>query len=272
MKTNYEKIKSDLLDFGKRNKACAEEYKRLYNAESIEDVIEVVKDNFSWCAQYRDFVGVIIAHRELFGEHQIFVNQNIEIKEGAVYLCVSEGEVNVNSYGTSTINAASHGTSTINARSYGTSTINAASWGTSTINAKSWGTSTINAESLGASTLNAESWGTSTINAKSCGTSTINAESYNTSTINAESYNTSTINAESYDTSTINAESYGTSTINARSYGTSTINAESYDTSTMLIRTSTIECKVHDKSIARYVYDDRIVVADASIKIERAEE
>ena len=262
METNYEKIKSDLLAFGKRNKGCANEYKRLYNAESIEDVIEVVKDNFWWCSQYRDFVDVIIAHRELFGEHQIFVNQSIEIKEGIVYLCVSEGEVNAKSCGTSTINAVSCGTSTINAVSCGTSTINAKSCGTSTINAVSCGTSTINAESYGTSTINAVSWDTSTINAVSCGTSTINAKSCGASTINAESWDTSTINTKSWDTSTINAVSCGTSTINA----------ESWDTSTMLIHTSTIECKVHDKSIARYVYDDRIVVADAFIKIERAEE
>ena len=127
METNYEKIKADLLDFGKRNNACTEEYKRLYNAESIEDVIEVVKDNFWWCAQYRDFVDVIIAHRDLFGKYQIFANQSIEIKKGTAYLCVSKGEVNAESYDTSTINAKSYGTSTINAESWGTSTINAES-------------------------------------------------------------------------------------------------------------------------------------------------
>ena len=40
----------------------------------------------------------------------------------------------------------------------------------------------------------------------------------------------------------------------------------------MIIRTSTIECKVKDQSIARYVYENRIVVADDSIKVEKAEE
>ena len=40
----------------------------------------------------------------------------------------------------------------------------------------------------------------------------------------------------------------------------------------MIIRTSTIECKVNDHSIARYVYDNRIVVADDSIKVEKAKE
>ena len=191
MNTNYEKIKADLLAFGKKNGACVEQYQRLYKAESIEDVIAVVKDNFWWCSRYRDFADVIMANREQFAEHQIWANQDVEINEGVGYLLATEGE----------------------------------------------------------------------INAKSCGTSTINATSWGTSTINAESWGTSTINAESYDTSTINAESYDTSTINAKSWGTST----------MIIRTSTIECKVKDQSIARYVYENRIVVADDSIKVEKAQ-
>ena len=252
MNTNYEKIKADLLAFGKKNGACVEQYQRLYKAESIEDVMAVVKDNFWWCAKYRDFADVIVANREQFAEHQIWVNQDVVIQEGIGYLLATEG--------------------TINAESYDTSTINAKSYDTSTINAKSCDTSTINAESYDTSTINAESCDTSTINAKSCDTSTINAKSCDTSTINAKSCDTSTINAESCDTSTINAESCDTSTINAKSCDTSTINAESYDTSTMIIRTLTIECKVNEQSIARYVYENRIVVADDSIKMEKFQE
>ena len=202
MNTNYEKIKANLLAFGKKNGACVGQYQRLYKAESIEDVIAVVKDNFWWYAKYRDFADVILANREQFAEHQIWANQDVEINKGVGYLLATEGD--------------------INAESWGTSTINATSWGTSTINAKSWGTSTINAKSWGTSTIIAESWDTSTINAKS--------------------------------------------------WGTSTIIAESWNTSTMIIRTSTIECKVNDHSIARYVYDNRIVVADDSIKVEKAKE
>ena len=199
MDTNYNKIKSDLLNFGKRNGACIGQYQRLYKTESIEDVISVVKDNFEWCIKYKDFADVLMANREQFAEHRIWINQNVEIQEGVGFLLVTEGS------------------------------INAKSWGTSTINAKSWGTSTINAESWGTSTINAESWGTSTINAESC----------------------------------------DTSTINAKSYGASTINAESWDTSTMVIHTLNIECEVNDRSIARYIYDNRIVIADTSVTVEQ---
>nr|DAP59047.1 MAG TPA: hypothetical protein [Caudoviricetes sp.] len=67
----------------------------------------------------------------------------------------------------------------------------------------------------------------------------------------------------------INAESYGASTINATSCDVSTINAESCDTSTMIIRTLNIECEVNDRSIARYIYDNRIVIADTSVTVEQ---
>lgn len=47
MKTNYKKVKDSLLSFGKNHSACLYEYKRLYAAESVEEVMAVVKDNFS---------------------------------------------------------------------------------------------------------------------------------------------------------------------------------------------------------------------------------
>ena len=169
MNTNYDKIKSDLLDFGKRNGACIGQYQRLYKTESIEDVISVVKDNFEWCIKYKDFADVLMANREQFAEHRIWINQNVEIQEGVGFLLVTEGSINVTSYGTSTINVTS----------------------------------------------------------------------------------------------------YGTSTINATSYGASTINAESWDTSTMVIHTLNIECEVNDRSIARYIYDNRIVIADTSVTVEQ---
>ena len=169
MKTNYEEVKDSLLSFGKKHSACQLGYKRLYATESVEEVMAVVKDNFSWCCQFDDFADVLLAHREQFAEHKIWINTSVEIKEGVGYLLTTEGE--------------------FNARSRGTSTINAESWGTSTINAESW--------------------------------------------------------------------------------ETSTINAESWETSTMIIPTSAIECQVNDKSIARYIQDNRVVFADDSIKFEK---
>ena len=123
MNTNYDKIKSDLLDFGERNGACIGQYQRLYKAESIEDIISVVKDNFKWCIQYKDFADVLMANREQFAEHRIWINQDVEIHAGVGFLLVTEGSINVTSYGASTINATSCGASTINVTSYDTSTI-----------------------------------------------------------------------------------------------------------------------------------------------------
>ena len=143
METNYKKVKDSLLSFGKNHSACQHEYKRLYAAESVEAVMAVVKDNFSWCCQFYDFADVLLAYRDQFAEHKIWINTSVEIKEGVGYLLTTEGEFNAESWGTSTINAESWGTSTINARSRETSTINARSRETSTINARSWGTSTM---------------------------------------------------------------------------------------------------------------------------------
>ena len=37
----------------------------------------------------------------------------------------------------------------------------------------------------------------------------------------------------------------------------------------MVIHTLNIECAVNDHSIARYVYDNRIVIADTSVTVEQ---
>lgn len=83
----------------------------------------VVKDNFSWCCQFYDFADVLLAYRDQFAEHKIWINTSVEIKEGVGCLLTTEGEFNARSWETSTINAESWGTSTINARSWGTSTM-----------------------------------------------------------------------------------------------------------------------------------------------------
>ena len=238
MNNEYQKIKADLLDFGKRGGACVGAYQRLYKSESIEEVIAVVKHNFRWCAKYRSFADVIIANREQFAEHQIWVNQDVRIQEGIGYLFATEGEIRVDSYGTSTINI------------------------------ESCGTSTVNVGSCGHSTINVESYVTSTINVESYGHSTINVESYDTSTINVESYDTSTIRAEGHNGSTINVESYDTSTINVESYGHSTINAKGRNYSTMIFKTSIERYEVSGHALIRLLHENRIVVADDSMKVE----
>ena len=103
MKTNYEEVKDSLLSFGKKHSACQYKYKRLYAAESVEAVMAVVKDNFSWCCQFYNFADVLLAYRDQFAEHKIWINTSVEIKEGVGYLLTTEGEFNAESRGTSTM-------------------------------------------------------------------------------------------------------------------------------------------------------------------------
>lgn len=255
-----DKLKSDLLLFGKKNRACKDEYGRLYAAETVDEVIEVVKDNFWWCAKScKDFTDVIITHRELFGKYQVFANQDIEISGGEAYLCVSEGEFSVTSYDKSSIHVYSYGTSTINVKSCHLSTISIESYNASIINTVSYGASTINVNSNDISIVNVESYDTSMINASSGDKSTINVKSCHASIITAASYNISAIDVASYDTSILKADSFNASMIDIESYGAST----------MIILTPSIECNVHDHSIARYVHENRIVTSGDWLTVEK---
>lgn len=163
MNRNYDQIKSALLDFGKRNDICLEEYSRLSAADNIADVIAVVKDNFGWCVKCDDFAGVLMDHRDQFAEHRIWIDQDVEVYDGDGFILITEGVFRVESRGLSSLSLTSCGNSKIIARSYGNSTVIAESYGSSELSADSYGFSTIIADSLDRSKTSGTSRDTSTM-------------------------------------------------------------------------------------------------------------
>ena len=45
---NFEELKCEILKRAKEEGACKDEYKRAYKSDTIEELIEVIKDNLSW--------------------------------------------------------------------------------------------------------------------------------------------------------------------------------------------------------------------------------
>lgn len=290
MNADYTKIKNDLLKFGKKYNACEMEYVHLDKAESIEDVMAVVKYNFGWCARhYEDFIKIIKKYKNLFAEYNIFANQNIEIEEGIAYLLITEKNVEVSSYSYSTINViirdnsivkiTSYNKSQININSYCASIVIVDSWDSSTISIRSYDMSIINGESWENSNVDAHSYDSSAINIKSRHSSMINAESRHASIIHVTSYDTSIVHIRSCDDSTIHANSYHiskihiisyhTSTIYAKRYENSTICAHTYDNSIMFMNTDDIHCEIYDNSIVRYINENMIIIGNDPFKIEK---
>ncbi len=47
----FEKFRDEILVRAKEANACACQYKRAYKAETIDELCNVIKDNFSWCCE-----------------------------------------------------------------------------------------------------------------------------------------------------------------------------------------------------------------------------
>lgn len=45
----FEEIKQEILERAHKANACKEQYGRAYKSKCIEELCEVIKDNFHWC-------------------------------------------------------------------------------------------------------------------------------------------------------------------------------------------------------------------------------
>lgn len=53
MDTNFNSIKDEILRRAKEAHACTAQYGRAYKAESLQELCEVIKDNFDWAYHNR---------------------------------------------------------------------------------------------------------------------------------------------------------------------------------------------------------------------------
>lgn len=251
MDSVLEKLKSDLLYFSKCNDNCVDEYRRLYSASTIEEVIDLVKDNFFVCGEYGDFAGVILTHRELFRKYNIFVNQDVSILKGIGYICVSDGKVYIEGLRSSMINVVSCNASTVKINSRNTSVVNINSHDNSIIEVRSINYSKVSVDSLDTSIVSIDSYGNSMISVLS----------QDTSSVNIRGCVKSIVRCHSVDSSKINIESNDTSTTVIRRCDCSYVNALAQDHSTIVVQEDSIMCRTSGNGMTRYVQDGRIVVS-----------
>lgn len=149
MESKFTEIKSEILKRAKEANACREQYGRAYGSETIQELMQVVKDNFTWAAENRIIDAELITeYANEFNENNIYCN--VDVRNG--YLLAS-GNSTVRACGNSTVRAS--GNSTV--RAFDNSTV------------KAWDNSTVKAS--GNSTV--EAFESSTVRA--CGNSTVRA-------------------------------------------------------------------------------------------------
>ena len=77
-----EELKNEILRRAHEAHACAEQYGRAYKAETLDGLMQVVRDNFHWCCNNKVLDGALIdAYREEFNAGKIWHNEEA-ITEG----------------------------------------------------------------------------------------------------------------------------------------------------------------------------------------------
>ncbi len=74
----FEELKKIILERARNASACREQYGRAYRAENLEELMQVVRDNFWWACHNRVIDGDIVdAYRDEFATGKIWHNENI---------------------------------------------------------------------------------------------------------------------------------------------------------------------------------------------------
>ena len=96
----FDELKKEILCRAHEARACTEQYGRAYRAETLEALMQVVRDNFHWCCINDVIDGALIdAYREEFNEGKIWHNEK-SITEGFMLMDGnSRGEFYGNSQG-----------------------------------------------------------------------------------------------------------------------------------------------------------------------------
>ena len=105
----FEELKKIILERARNASACREQYGRAYRAENLEELMQVVRDNFRWACNNRVIDSDIVdAYRDEFATGKIWHNENITegflIASGSATVEAS-GSATVMAYGSATVKA-----------------------------------------------------------------------------------------------------------------------------------------------------------------------
>ena len=228
----FEELKKIILERAREAQACREQYGRAYMAESFQQLMEVVRDNFCWAVNNSVIDGDLIdTYQDEFNAGRIWHNE--DVTEGFL---LASGSATVRASGSATVEAYDSAT----VRAYDSATVRA--YGSATVRA--YGSATVRA--YGSATV--EAYDSATVEAY--GSATVRA--YGSATV--EAYDSATV--EAYDSATVRA--YGSATVEA--YGNSYVT--SYDM---------FECKISDRAILRIKKTNTILYSDPEMKFKRVD-
>ena len=228
----FEEIKQEILERAHKANACKEQYGRAYKSKCIEELCEVIKDNFHWCCINSVLDGELIdKFKDTFSENKIY--HNVSVNTGYLY---ASGSATVEAYDSATVEA--YDSATVKASD--SATVEA--YDSATVEA--YDSATVKASD----SATVEAYDSATVKAYDSAT----VKAYGSATVKA--YGSATVKA--YDSATVKA--YGSATVEAS--GSAYINCH-----------STIECVLLNEAIVRRWDTNTIQYASDKLTFEKIE-
>ena len=74
----FTEIKEEILRRAKNAKACVEQYKRALESQTLQELAQVIKDNFTWCCNGKVLdVEIVERYETEFATVEIYANKSI---------------------------------------------------------------------------------------------------------------------------------------------------------------------------------------------------
>jgi hypothetical protein len=153
----FKEFKSEILRRAKEASACTEQYRRACESNDFSELIQVIKDNFSFAVRRKVIDAPLIEScKEQFNANKIYCN--VDVSEGFL---LASGSATVEAWGSATVEASDSAT----VQAWGSATVKAS--GSATVKAsdsatvKAWDSATV--EAWGSATV--EAWDSATVKA-----------------------------------------------------------------------------------------------------------
>ena len=145
----FETLKTEILKRAKEQSACKEQYARALKSNTYQELLQVVKDNFSWAATHKIIDADLIGeYKQVFNDNDIWCNESVSIG-----FLLATGSATVEATGSATVRAYDRATveatGSATVRAYDRATVRA--YGSATVRAT--GSATV--EATGSATVRA---------------------------------------------------------------------------------------------------------------------
>ncbi|MFB6456543.1 hypothetical protein ACE38W_14815 [Chitinophaga sp. Hz27] len=192
----FEEIKDFIVRRGKQFEWCEGQANRMYNASSIHELLEVIKDNIAWIASKQEGLADIL--EELFGTELLFFHNiytsgkhHLSIDKPAYIVTLGSSSATVETLDSSSATVETLGSSSATVETLGSSSATVKTWGSSSATVKTLDSSSATVKTLDSSSATVKTLGSSSTTVKTLDSSSATVETLGSSSATVETWGSS---------------------------------------------------------------------------------